>query len=282
MKMNMKLASVAISAGAACLLTASLASAQVQAEGQVGMGLPGAQQPQAAAATGDNDHDMMVGRLAVGYLGRRNMLLMGPGDYAGAVGGPAPEAVDAPVIGIRYWIDQMVGLDAGLGFSLSGGSESFSPDPNVGTGTLTIDENSPTVFIIHAGLPLSLAQGDHYSFQIVPEMNVGFASRTVAPAPAGPGVAQPPDLDQSGLHFDIGARAGAEIHFGFMGIPQLSLQGTVGLAYSMDNTSVTQPAYPGNGNVEVSYERSSWTLGTSVQDNPWNIFTSNVAALYYF
>jgi hypothetical protein len=27
---------------------------------------------------------------------------------------------------------------------------------------------------------------------------------------------------------------------------------------------------------------SSWSLGTTVGDNPWNIFTSNVAALYYF
>lgn len=274
MKMNMKLASVAISAGAACLLTASLASAQVQAEGQVGMGLPGAQQPQAAAATGDNDHDMMVGRLAVGYLGRRNMLI-GGGDPVN----PAPETVAAPVIGIRYWIDQMVGLDVGLGFSLSGGSQSFTPDPTVGTGTLTVDANTPTVFIVHAGLPLSLAQGDHYSFQIVPEMNVGFASRTVSPPP-GTAPPVPPDLEHSGLHFDIGARAGAEIHFGFMGIPQLSLQGTVGLAYSMDNTSVTQPAYATVQ--ETKYEESQWALGTSVQDNPWNIFTSNVAALYYF
>jgi hypothetical protein len=35
-----------------------------------------------------------------------------------------------------------------------------------------------------------------------------------------------------------------------------------------------------NGGASASL--SEVAFGTSVQDNPWNIFTSNVAALYYF
>jgi hypothetical protein len=42
----------------------------------------------------------------------------------------------------------------------------------------------------------------------------------------------------------------------------------------MDSTSTD------NGTVETSTSR--FTLNTTVGDNPWNIFTSNVAALYYF
>jgi hypothetical protein len=71
---------------------------------------------------------------------------------------------------------------------------------------------------------------------------------------------------------DLGARAGSEIHFGFMGIPQLSLQGSVGVRLNMNSTS----GDPGDNST------SHFDLATTVGDNPWNIFTSNVAALYYF
>jgi hypothetical protein len=32
----------------------------------------------------------------------------------------------------------------------------------------------------------------------------------------------------------------------------------------------------------VDNSTSNMSIGTTVGDNPWNIFTSNVAALYYF
>jgi hypothetical protein len=88
-------------------------------------------------------------------------------------------------------------------------------------------------------------------------------------------------VSHSGLHFDIGARAGAEIHFGFMGIPQLSLQGTVGLAFAMDKGSTTDSTTAAPfGDVETSHSRTS--LQTSAGTNPWAIFTNGIAAFYYF
>jgi hypothetical protein len=130
---------------------------------------------------------------------------------------------------------------------------------------------------LHAGVPLSLASDGHFSFQIVPELNVGFASRSQS-LPTGAGTSF--DQDMSGFHLDVGLRAGAEIHFGFIDIPQLSLQGSIGVRYAMDNTTstVTWPPVQGEG----TFERSTSAFGTTVGDNPWNIFTSNVAALYYF
>ena len=76
---------------------------------------------------------------------------------------------------------------------------------------------------------------------------------------------------------DVGARAGTEIQFGFIGIPELSLQAGVGLALSYDRVKATNKTTP-----ETSTTVSQTRLGTSVGDNPWNIFTGNVAALYYF
>ncbi|HVW25176.1 MAG TPA: hypothetical protein VHC69_07370 [Polyangiaceae bacterium] len=211
--------------------------------------------PAARVVPGNSEHDQFVGTLAIGYLGRRDMAV---GCTTGAEGtqGAActgTQTINAPVIGVRYWISDLLGIDAGLGMAIN------SLSANNG-----VERPSTTAFIIHGGVPLALTSAGHFTFELIPEMNVGFSSWSQTGNGSG-----------SGFHFDIGARAGAEIHFGFIGIPQLSLQGTIGLALAFDNTKNT----PAGG---MSTSLSSVTFATSVQDNPWNIFTSNVAALYYF
>jgi hypothetical protein len=225
------------------------------------MALPGAAPaPQAQVTQGDSDHDAMIGHLALGYLGRRNMLI---GNDPTGADPAASMAIDAPVIGMRYWVDQLLGLDLGLGFSTTSGSVDLNNN--------STDKAHFLAVIVHGGVPLSLLSSKHYSFQIVPELNVGIASGGANPANGD-------NVSFSGFHLDLGARAGAEIHFGFMGIPQLSLQGSIGLGVAIDNTKSTDNL---NG-IENSASNSDTTIKTSVFDNPWNIFTTNVAALYYF
>lgn len=240
------------------LVAASSALAQ-EAEGQAGVALPG--QGPAAATAGDSDHDQMAGRLAVGFLGRNTVPI--------AAAGGGVNDIAAPVIGVRYWLDPALGIDVGLGFSNSGGST----EVKTGAQTTTTDLPSVTAFLIHGGVPLSLASAKHFSFQVVPELNVGFASSTDKATPA-----RQYDIDYSGFMLDVGARAGAEIHFGFIGVPQLSLQGSVGLLFRTQNTKETDKIPAG----EASTSISGTSISTTVGDNPWNIFTSNVAALYYF
>ncbi len=270
MKKSMKL-SVAASAAVVCVMTAGLASAQeasgsASASGQAGMALPSAAPQAAAATTGDSDHDQMVGRIAVGYMGRHTIPLW---PAVGATNNIA--SLDAPEVGVRYWIDQMIGIDVGVGLGMQGGSTTVDPPGQ------SVDDQGGTAFLIHGGVPLSLASAGHFSFEIIPELNVGFGSSSWKAPGNPPGQA---DHDYSSFLFDIGARAGAEIHFGFMGIPQLSLQGSVGLLYQMQSVKDDQKPFGGVGEIKTSH--STWRFATTVNDNPWNIFTSNVAALYYF
>jgi hypothetical protein len=261
------------------VLQASTAFAQdpgaAQAQGQVGFGAqaaPPPAPPPAAEPQAASDHDAVVGRLGVGFLGRRTMRL-----GVTPAGGPDwPDGsieIEAPVIGVRYWVQQAIGIDAGIGFLITSGEATVTPGD--GTPAVTNDEAGITAFILHAGVPLSLTSAQHFSFQIVPELNVGFASQTVE----GDAAAMPPEFEQEnkGFHFDIGARAGAEIHFGFIDIPQLSLQGSVGVLFESDSFSSTLKSAP-----EAKYEASHSEFRTTVGDSPWNIFLANVAALYYF
>jgi hypothetical protein len=258
-----------IVAGLLAGLTTALGAQAQEAGGQanVGMTLPGA--APAAAAPGASDHDQVVGRLAVGYLGAARV---GAGSLTIASGAPPfdnPEGYAvvglAPVVGVRYWINSFLGIDAGVGVALIGGSiDESEPDESV-------DLDSFSGFIFHAGVPLALASAGHFTFQIVPEVNVGIGSAEQLDG----------DLDHSGFHLDVGARAGAEIHFGFIDVPQLSLQGSIGLQFAMDNGS-TDFTPAGGAAPPDSIERSRTAFQTTVGSNPWNIFTSNVAALYYF
>jgi opacity protein-like surface antigen len=222
------------------------------ARAQTGMTLPGATPEPAAEAT---DHALVVRHFGIGYMGRRSINIdPNPGG--------APITVDAPIIGVRYWLDPMIGIDAGIGILFSGGSTTV--------GDTSTDRQGYTVFMLHGGVPLALASSKHFSFQVIPELNFGVAGSKTVPAAGGEGA------DLSGIHFDIGARAGGEIQFGFIGIPELSLQAGVGLALSYDRSKITPPG----GAAATSVNQTS--LGTSVGNNPWNIFTSNIAALYYF
>lgn len=216
----------------------------------------------ADAPAGATDHSNVVGTFGIGYMGFRSL---GASGLNGA-------ALNAPVIGMRYWLDAGLGIDAGLGFSKYTGSTEI--DPGGGGMSTDTDAPGPLVVILHAGLPLALADSQHFVFEVVPELNIGYASHKAEGAIGGG-----TDEDAfSALHFDVGARAGAEIHFGFIDIPQLALQAGVGLSLAFDSTTTEDD----QGAVTATQDTSRTTVSTGVGDNPWNIFAANVAALYYF
>jgi hypothetical protein len=215
---------------------------------------------------GLSDHEKVIGRFAVGYLGVSDIPLPNEGGLTNIRADTG--IVSAPVVGARYWINPRIGIDGGLGIGWSGGS---SENVN-GNTTVSTTVASRFGVLLHAGVPVALVSAKHYTFIVVPELNVGFATSSIAPPPgAAPNT---PNISLSGFKLDIGARAGAEIHFGFIGVPQLSLQATVGAAFTTQSKSAKRD--------NVSQSISGTTIGTTVQADPWSLFTKNISALYYF
>jgi hypothetical protein len=207
-------------------------------------------------AVGPTDHSMFVRDFAIGFLGVQSVNIA---DATNAI-----VQVNAPVIGGRYWLDEGMGIDAGIGFAFGSGSTTLE-----GGGTSTETDNpQPAAFILHGGVPFALADSRYFVFELIPELNVGFAGNTVQAAGA--------DVKLRGFHLDIGARAGAEVHFGFIDLPQLSLQAGIGVSLAYNRVSVT------NEDADTSTSSSQTLFATSVGNDPWDIFTSSISALYYF
>jgi hypothetical protein len=182
--------------------------------------------------------------------------------YATNPMGGGVTALNAPVIGVRYWMDASTGLDLGLGLALGTASNTVE----MGNNKTDTDQPQPIVVIVHGGIPLALASSRHFTFEVTPELNLGYATNT-------PDVGMA-EVKQRGFHVDIGARAGAEIQFGFLDMPELALQAGVGVALAIDNMSAEAD--------NASYSESRTSFVTSSGENPWQIFSANLAAIYYF
>lgn len=217
-----------------------------------------------AEAEGASDHEAVVGRFAVGYFGASQVPIAG-----GLTG--APSTITAPFVGIRYWISDRLGLDLALGFR----TQSGSTEAITGNTTTTTELPGVLALGVKAGVPLALAYGKHYTFTLIPEILLAGATRTVV----GQGNPPPADISLTGSRIELGARAGAEIQFGFIGVPQLALQGSIGLNVARIATKASQDQPSGGTN---SLANDNIEFGTTVQSDPWALFTNNISALYYF
>ena len=221
-----------------------------------------------------DDHDKVMGRIGIGWYGISEIPLADAqptGTGAAPVltpGNPFVRQVAAPVIGVRYWLAPKYGIDLGLGIGTTAGSQEASNASQ----SVTTDKQSVFAFMLHGGVPIVFSNDRHVSFQFIPELNLGRAGSTVKAQ--GTGADLPPDAGLTGWRFDLGGRAAAEVHFGFINMPRLALEGSVGIYYSIRTASAEM------GNVKRSDSTNGLT--TSSFSNPWDFFRSNVSARYYF
>ena len=226
--------------------------------------------PAAPTGPSDSDHASVVGRMAIGFMGISSIPIATIDGSALGVG-----TLSAPTVGIRYWVSERMGVDLGLGFAYT--SESI--ETNNGTpDTTVVGERSSFGFALRAGLPYVLHHRAHYKLLVAPRMTLGYASGSE------PGLAFNQGVDDltDGLLFEVGAQVGAEIHFGFMGIPELSLQAGVGFDLSYAAVSADSCTDAACSNITLQNSASGLNVTTSVEGQPWRIFTGAISALYYF
>ncbi len=209
-----------------------------------------------AAPAPVDDHLAAVGKIGVGFVGARDLAV-----------GQLDGALAAPTIAARLWMTERWGVEVGLGLGHSSGTVSVQQP---GATTTTVDSATRWGIAVQAGLPIALGWGAHYAFVVTPEARLGLA--WIDPG----GDPERPDSEDGadGLTFELGARAGAELHFGFIGVPELALEASVGLF--MRHVSVSQVAGAN------ATEASQLTLGTVAFNDPWDFFRTSVAARYYF
>lgn len=208
----------------------------------------------------DTDHGSVVGHFGVGFFGVLEVPVAGAGATPNFTA-----TVSAPSLGVRYWLQDWLGIEAALGIGIESTGTSVEDDDGEAS------TNGPSLFALalHGAVPLVFASSKHFAFEVIPELNIAFATGGVDDeSPANN------DVDVSGVLLELGARVGAEIQFGFIDIPQLALQATVGLHLRYEGRSQSV------GDTDTSAH--SFRFGTTVQGEPWDIFQGNLSAIYYF
>lgn len=234
------------------------------------------EKPVSSSTSLPTDHDVVIGAWGLGYHGLVQVALpmaipVGRGDQAGMQPNDklSLRQVLVPTLGLRKWFSKRRGFDAGLGLALSTGANSAT----YGNTKSTVDKETVFALSARAGLPIVAVDTRHMAFMVIPEATVAFATSNVAAEFAENA---PPDAKLRGFSANIGLRAGAEVHFGFMGLPRLSLQAGVGLYMTAQWASATVS--------NQSLSTYDISIGLGSVGNPWDIFTgiANLSARYYF
>jgi hypothetical protein len=188
------------------------------------------------------------------------------------VPGPAysEQSLVLAILGARTWFTEGFGFEAGIGFTTAHGTRADDVQSRE-------DVPDPTIWglALHLGVPISLYDDEHYQFLLLPELNMGMA---IGRTEDDPNTTGDQAVRQRARLVGGGLRAGAEVQFGMIGLPMLALQGTVGVRLNHHASSVEAAE---NG-VVVTRTRSGFAAATSSFNDPWDLFVSSIAALYYF
>jgi hypothetical protein len=228
-----------------------------------------------SAPTGTSDHSKhAVGHIGLGYFGALSIPSgFGAFDYttASATSLPKPTSTTSPMLGMRMWFSDLVGLEAAVAFGFGSSS---------GEAGSSFDIGSNLALGVHAGLPLAVFHASHIKFLVIPEVNFGFASGSRTSTTPAAGAGDQEDL-LSGMLFQVGAKAGAEMHFGFIGMPEFALQTAIGLYFNLASNTV-DACTDAMCDTNVEYTQSTTSIGTQLSNDPVDTIAASLTAIYYF
>lgn len=172
-----------------------------------------------------------------------------------------------PLLGVRWWTPwQRLGLELGVGAMVSGSHNNQATQFGAPAG----DGPTSTEFLFHFSAPIVLGSTQHVIVFIAPEARAGFSRFK-------------PDSSESGIvtatTLDFSLKGGVEIFFSFIGLDNLSIEAGVraGVVHELRSTVVSRPLQ--GDQVSAS---SQTRFATTLIANPWDLFTSTLAARYYF
>ncbi len=223
---------------------------------------------------GDSDHEAVVGSIGIGLLGLAEI----PVGVADPIGGgsarrTASSPMTAPVLGFRYWFGPRIGIEAGVGFSFSGGVIKVTNLPDA-------DNATTRAYAFHGGLPLSLTFGKHYNLLAVPYFGVGISSATDTRGTTG----SADDIFGKGMLVEGGLKMGVEVQLGGIGLEGLALQLTGGVRVRYESTSADVPVLNNMGAAtgSVDIETTNVIVATSPGSSLGSALAGTLAAIYYF
>ena len=194
---------------------------------------PSLETPASSAPSSRGDHGHANGHIGwAAFSDGATVQLGNASTLAGAAtaGLLTPSTVTTPAIGARWWLMHHggwdLGIDAGLGFIFGTSSASatvVNPANNTTTTTTTSTPTGSGIYL-HVGVPIAMLPTEHTVLNIIPEIDIGGAWAN----PNG-------NTSQGGFLFNIGGRVGPEVHLGFFGVPQFSIQPTVSLFLNVTN-----------------------------------------------
>lgn len=286
--MNGMRATLSLLVGAAIAMTTSVAYAQ-DIGGSSAPASGGSSGGSITDTSGPTDHSQVVGRMGLRYFGSTSVpALVRALDSMGVPGRDISASASGGTlhtVGGRYWLNSNLALEGGLAFGFQSGGTTTTT--TAGAGTTTVAADNPNFFGIgvQVGLPIMVAEAKHLSIHFDPYLALHYGHSAITLTPAND---ETRDLSLNAVLFKVGANATAELQFGFLGIPQLGLQATLGveLAYgtSSFNTVVTTTRAGQQPRTETTASASGFSIGTTVGPNYSlaEMITGSISAVYYF
>jgi hypothetical protein len=186
--------------------------------------------------------------------------------------------VTTPFLGVRFWTPLGGSVVRRLGFELAGGFSAGGGTSEQALGGMVVvrDVSSLRTLGVHAAVPLALVSTTHFVGHLAPEIRfVALDLQTPAqgqsPLPLMPST---PQRTPGSSTTDLSLRASAEIFFGFVKIPNLSLELAVrvGLRLTVSRVLDTQGALA---------MTSTQTFAVPFPGDLLNLFTSTLSLKYY-
>ena len=186
--------------------------------------------------------------------------------------------VTTPFLGVRFWTPLGGSVVRRLGFELAGGFSAGGGTSEQALGGMVVvrDVSTLRTLGVHAAVPLALVSTTHFVGHLAPEIRfVALDLQTPAQVQSPlPLMQSTPQRTPGSSTTDLSLRASAEIFFGFVKIPNLSLELAVrvGLRLTVSRVLDTQ------GSLAMT---STQTFAVPFPGDLLNLFTSTLSLKYY-